>query len=340
MKKLLFLGIAVLMLFAACTQDENMVTDLNSTGTKSLVNNYIENYYPDAQVVCLNYSNGMTIATLSSGETLYFDATGNPITAQSCMYRTDSIGMDSTDLTHNDSINHKKMDFRHFRDSLMSSLKGELKFRFQNDSNLVLHKDSLIRSLKDSVNKLIRDSIRTIVFHRKQQRDSVINSIKMHRDSIRMHKDSIRSAKKSMEQAVKDYVLTHYPAFRLLGLSKESNCKGSYLIASIMQMTPAMTLAANKPVSQELSIKLYFDTEGNYAMKAERVLTENIPVEVTDASLPYTEYNLAKRAEKLTLADGTIEYRLYLLPKLDLTSGVVVKKVVLIVGGDGTIICE
>lgn len=79
--------------------------------------------------------------------------------------------------------------------------------------------------------------------------------------------------------------------------------------------------------------KLIFDASGLYLAKASRLKSADLPEIITTAvTNQYATYSLRNKAEMLTLADGSIQYKVYLY--LHDT------KLKVVFTSDGTVICE
>ena len=80
-------------------------------------------------------------------------------------------------------------------------------------------------------------------------------------------------------------------------------------------------------------MKLYFDASSAYLMKDSRILFTDVPQAVKDYILAnYSGYETCNRATKLTLADNSLQFIVYL------HAGQIRKNVRL--KGDGTVVCE
>lgn len=79
-------------------------------------------------------------------------------------------------------------------------------------------------------------------------------------------------------------------------------------------------------------LKLVFDLTGNYLFKAERKLYADAPQVVKDyITATYADYTAKKVMELITLADGTLEYTIF-LEKSQV-------RMRIIVSSSGTLVC-
>ena len=79
--------------------------------------------------------------------------------------------------------------------------------------------------------------------------------------------------------------------------------------------------------------KLVFDAVGTFLFIGERIKYADVPAEISAAvTAGYSTYTVMKRAEKLTLADGSVQYKVH----MELSG---VRKSVTF-NSDGTVACE
>lgn len=126
----------------------------------------------------------------------------------------------------------------------------------------------------------------------------------------------------SLPTAVTSYITTNYAGARLIGARLDTTCQFGNTINVMVKPT------ASNPV------KLAFDMSGTYLYSAQRALYSSVPQIVRDTVVSTFGLtgNFRNRAEKLTLANASIEYNIYF--KLN-----TVKKVAT-VQDNGTIVCS
>ena len=105
----------------------------------------------------------------------------------------------------------------------------------------------------------------------------------------------------SLPTALKDYVTANYSGFVIRHAEYDSLCSNGVVI-EVMLFQPG-----SEPV------KLYFDTMGNFLMRADRIVYIDIPQAVKDyITANYTGYNVCFKSEKFTLASSNLEFVVYL----------------------------
>lgn len=107
----------------------------------------------------------------------------------------------------------------------------------------------------------------------------------------------------SLPAAVGTYISTNYSGARVMGARLDTTCQfGNVISVMVRQGRTAPT-------------KLSFDLTGVYLFKSERALYSSLPQAVKDTvAANYTlGANVRNKAEKLTLANTTLEYNVYLL---------------------------
>lgn len=124
----------------------------------------------------------------------------------------------------------------------------------------------------------------------------------------------------SLSAAINDYIAANYSGYAVIHAEKDTLCQGA--VTAVMVCT-----SASEPV------RLVFDTADNFLFKAERMRYADVPAEISAAvSAGYSSYTVMKRAEKLTLPDGSVQYKVH----LDLNAA---RKSVTF-NADGTVACE
>ena len=104
----------------------------------------------------------------------------------------------------------------------------------------------------------------------------------------------------SLPALLKDYVTANYSGYLIRHAEFDSICFNGLVIETMLFQ------AGSEPV------KLYFETTGNFLMRSDRILFTDVPQAVKDfISANYAGYTATDRAEKLTLATGSLEYVVY-----------------------------
>ena len=124
----------------------------------------------------------------------------------------------------------------------------------------------------------------------------------------------------SLPTVINVYISTNYSAYTVIHAEIDTICSGA--VTEVMVCTKG-----TEPV------KLVFDASGTYLFKGERIKYAEVPVAVSAAvTADYSTYKVEDRGEKFTLANGSLQYKVYLF--LDK-----VRKTVTL-NADGTIVCE
>lgn len=125
----------------------------------------------------------------------------------------------------------------------------------------------------------------------------------------------------SLLTTINDYIVANYPSYKVIHAQKDTLCSG--IVTSVMVCD-----SAKEP------IKLVFSASGTFLMSGVRALSASFPTTVlTAVTSSFANYTLRPRGSVYTLADGTIEYKVYL--KSDS-----VKNKAVFFNADGTIACE
>ena len=124
----------------------------------------------------------------------------------------------------------------------------------------------------------------------------------------------------SLSAEIKSYISTNYSGYSVIHAETDTICQG--VVTEVLVCT-----SSSEPV------KLIFDTAGTFLFKAERIKYADVPAEISAAvTAGYSTYTVMKRAEKLTLADGSAQYKVH----MELSG---VRKSVTF-NADGTVSCE
>ncbi len=105
----------------------------------------------------------------------------------------------------------------------------------------------------------------------------------------------------SLSTSITGYVTTTYPGYTIRHAEKDSTCQYG-------NVTEVVIHENGVP-----HIKLYFDPTGTFLMSSSRLLYANLPTAVKTAiSTTYSGYTSRYAALKLSLANNTVEYFVYL----------------------------
>ncbi len=302
MKKPIFLLIAIAAILSSCSNSElASVKSLSSSATAS-ISGYVATNYPDAKIFNTTVSGSTVIATLNTGEQITFNADGSMISYANNF----SLGLKADSLVVNpDSIP---------KDSLGRPGHGGMGF---GDGKKHGGPDGQGGSTTKKgggpgcggpggpgYGGPIVDSTH-VGLNPKPGHD-------------RHFKNEI--VVDSLPVVINDYIITNYAAYTVIHAEIDTLCQGA--------VTEVMVCAKGiEPV------KLVFGNAGVYLFKAERILYTEVPTLVSAAvTADYATYKTTRRAEKLTLADGTLQYVVFVqLAK--------VRKMVTF-SADGTVVCE
>lgn len=124
----------------------------------------------------------------------------------------------------------------------------------------------------------------------------------------------------SLPSAVNTYISAHYAGYTVIHANSDTLCSGAVLQVMVCD-------SLSEP------IMLVFDQVGSYLMKGIRMHYTDVPSEVSSAiSTAYPSYTVSNRCSKYVLADGTIDYRVYL--KLER------ERLRITLKADGSIVCQ
>lgn len=124
----------------------------------------------------------------------------------------------------------------------------------------------------------------------------------------------------SLSAAINTYISTNYSGYSVIHAETDTICQGA--VTQVMVCT-----TVSEPA------KLVFDAVGAFLFKGERIKSADVPAEISSAvTAGYSTYTVMKRAEKLTLADGSVQYKVH----MELSG---VRKSVTF-NSDGTVACE
>ena len=124
----------------------------------------------------------------------------------------------------------------------------------------------------------------------------------------------------SLPTAINDYIAANYSGYTIIHAEVDTICQGT--VTEVLVCT-----SSTEPV------KLIFDETGTFIMTSKRIEYTDVAAEVTAAvAANYTNYSVKKRAALFTLADGSLQYKVFM--SLD-----GVRKSVTF-NADGTVSCE
>ncbi len=109
---------------------------------------------------------------------------------------------------------------------------------------------------------------------------------------------------KTLPAAVVSYINTNYASYTIDEAQKDTLCNG----------TVGIEVALEKKSADD--IELFFNNENAYILKEEEIKYSALPANVQAFfSTNYPNYKLPKDAEKITLANGTVQYEVDLEEK-------------------------
>jgi hypothetical protein len=125
----------------------------------------------------------------------------------------------------------------------------------------------------------------------------------------------------SIPAAIAEYVAANYAGYTVHHAWNDTLCQFGTVIEVMIDST------------QSAHRKLVFDPEGLFLSSAERILYAELP-EIVSASIAtnYATYSVRNKSEVFTLADNSLQYKVFLF------QGTTHLSVVL--HGDGTVVCE
>jgi hypothetical protein len=129
----------------------------------------------------------------------------------------------------------------------------------------------------------------------------------------------------SLPDTIKAYISTNYSAYQIWHAEKDSLCP-SGLVTSVM-----IRKTGTRPPED---IKLFFDQASNYLMMGQRIRFKDMPQAVKDyITTNFGTMHRCDRSEKLTLADNSINYAVYIGPPDRRHKRIVLTE-------SGTLVCE
>lgn len=124
----------------------------------------------------------------------------------------------------------------------------------------------------------------------------------------------------SLPTIINDYLSTNYAGYTVTYAKNDTICEGAVITVMVCD-------SASEPV------KVIFDTAGNFLMSGIRMNYSDVPEVISTAiSTNYSTYTVANRCSIYTLADSSVQYKVYL--KLDKKPDWVR------ISSDGSVVCE
>ena len=125
----------------------------------------------------------------------------------------------------------------------------------------------------------------------------------------------------SLPSSIAEYVTANYAGYSVHNAQYDSLCQ----FGSVINVMIDSSKAAHH--------KLIFDTAGSYLSLAHRVDSTSVPEDVWSIiTSNYSDYTVRKRTERFTLADNSIQYRVFLHQDT--------VKLSVALSATGTVICE
>ena len=101
----------------------------------------------------------------------------------------------------------------------------------------------------------------------------------------------------TLPTAITNYISTNYADYKIDEAQKDTLCNG----------TAGIEVELEKKNSNDIS--LFFSNENTFVLKEEEIKYNTLPIAVqTFFSSNYSNYELPKDADKITLANGTVQY--------------------------------
>lgn len=104
----------------------------------------------------------------------------------------------------------------------------------------------------------------------------------------------------SLSTSINDYIAANYSGYTIIHAEVDTICQG--VVTEVLVCT-----SSTEPV------KLIFDEAGVFIIKAQRIEYADVPAEVSaTVTANYATYNVKKRTEMFTLADGSLQYKVFM----------------------------
>ncbi len=296
MKKVFFSVLAIAAFMVSCSSNEDFAGSTSiSSATSSSVTAYIAQNYPDTKIVSTTSNGSSVIATLNTGESVSFTTSGSVISYSNNFkagLKADSINA-SNDTTTVDTLGHRPDGGGHGRGH--GGGHGG-----PGNGGPGGHGGG------HGPGGPAPDST-----HIGGPKGGGHGHDRHFKNEISVD---------SLSSAITTYISTNYSGYSIIHAENDTICQGA--VTQVMVCT-----TANEPV------KLVFDAVGTFVFKGERIKYADVPVEISAAvTANYSTFTVMKRAEKLTLSDGSVQYKVH----MELTG--VPKSVTF--NADGSVACE
>jgi len=297
MKRTFFLLIMVAGIMTSCSSNESAGITSVSKATTASISAYITNNYPDTKIYTTTTSGSTLIATLNTGEQLSFSADGTLISYTN----NSSLGLKADSLVvTKDSIPTDSLDRPGHGGKGHGGPDGR-----GGRGGFGGNKGGGPGYDRPDGPGYGGPVDTTHVAGDKPGED-------------RHFKNDI--VVDSLPAVINTYISTNYASYTVIHAEIDTICQGA--VTEVMVCTKTA-----EPV------KLVFDAADAYLFKAERILYTDVPTTVSAAvTSAYSTYTVAKRAEKITLADGSLQYKVFV--SLDK-----IRKAVTY-NADGILVCE
>lgn len=195
-------------------------------------------------------------------------------------------------------------------ESLTFDLSGVF-IEYSNNAAYGISTDSIETTIDSTV--VDTDSVATGHHHgHKHHKNHHGNSDKKHHDND-VNVDSLSTV-------INDYISENYSGYSIIHANTDTICSGTVTCVFVCDST-------SEP------IKLVFDTDKKFLMSGVRIQYSDIPEAVTTSvTSNYADYTVSSRCSLYTLADGTVEYKVYLKLEKELTW--------VMFEANGTVACE
>ena len=301
MKKTIFSVLALAAFMVSCSSNEDFAGRASvSTTAPSSVSAYIAQNFPDTKIVSTTTNGSSVTTTLNTGESVTFSTSGSVISYSNNFkagLKADSIITTTTDTTSVDTLGHRPDGDGHGRGN------GHGRPGGNGGSD---HGGPGGHGGGHGHGGPAPDST-----HVAGPRGGGHGHDRHFRNEVSVD---------SLSTAINTYISTNYSGYSVIHAETDTICQGA--VTEVLVCT-----TSSEPV------KLIFDAAGTFLFKAERIKYADVPTVISAAvTANYSTYTVMKRAAKLTLTDGSIQYRVF----LDLSG--VHKSVTF--NADGTVACE
>ena len=294
MKKTIFYALALAATVVSCSTNEDFAGKSSAVFTSTTITAYVAQNYPDTKIVSTISRGSTIIATLNTGETVSFSSNGS-VSSYSNNFSA-GLKADSiinpTDTTRNDSVWGHHPGGRGQEPGKPGDHGGHGKGGYSGNG--------------PGVGGPAPDST-----HVGKPKSGGHGHDRHFRNEVSVD---------SLTVTINTYISTNYAGYSVIHAETETICQGA--VTQVMVCT-----TASEPV------ELIFDTAGTFLFKGERIKYADVPTEISAAvTALYSTFTVMKRSEKLTSADGSVQYEVFMVL-------IGVRKSV-IFNADGTVACE